>query len=700
MAVYVDDMYAPFGRMKMCHMMADSREELAAMAARIGLNREWLQRADTPEEHYDVSIAYRKKAVAEGAVEVQSKDLVKIIRAKRKPRLKISTWHDCYSGSHKGVITADSFSHPAKMAKVLCERIFDHGLEKGYWKPGDAILDPFAGVFTTGIIGAYKGYHVIGIELEPRFVRMANGYDCPGVSKRSWGRWFGRLSRVPQLCPECQKGKALIYDGDGVIPTQAPHHYRGNLDKHRAKLIAIGRPIPQIIQGDSRRLIELVHSIHGAITSPPFLAQERGGGLAKPDARYLDGARFGTNHGYQNQGDGDGNLANMKEGSLGDVVGVITSPPYADGSAHTGGIDPHPEYLKGGKYHGVGLAGAITSPPYGDARIALEGGDNVKDFGRNHDGRTVRYSGVITSPPYADSVHQGDKANDAVERLARKRNAGVNVLVASKRGGPNSVLNQPQSYGATVGQIGALPAGDVDRVAGAITSPPYANSLQDPGNRIDWRQTTDRHQAPGVSISGNYGDTDGQLSALRPGDPVGVITSPPWEKNQEGHLTNIKDPETFAREMSAADGKGKRHGTTPKSRLAQIEREKQRTYGESEGQIGITKGETYWEAVAVIYQQLFTLLPAGGVAAIVVKDYVRNKKRVALCDQTVQLLEAIGFKVIERTHAMLVKETVRESMFGEQHIERKERKSFFRRLAEKKGSPRIDDEEILWAIKP
>lgn len=41
--VYVDTYNAKYGRMTMCHMMADSEEELLTMADTIGVKRKWLQ---------------------------------------------------------------------------------------------------------------------------------------------------------------------------------------------------------------------------------------------------------------------------------------------------------------------------------------------------------------------------------------------------------------------------------------------------------------------------------------------------------------------------------------------------------------------------------------------------------------------------------------------------------------------------------
>lgn len=78
MTVYVDDMRAPYGRMIMCHMMADSSDELHAMADRIGVARKWCQRRGTWKEHYDVCQAKRKLAVAAGAVEITQREVVRM----------------------------------------------------------------------------------------------------------------------------------------------------------------------------------------------------------------------------------------------------------------------------------------------------------------------------------------------------------------------------------------------------------------------------------------------------------------------------------------------------------------------------------------------------------------------------------------------------------------------------------------------
>lgn len=68
MTVYVDDMAATFGRMTMCHMIADSDTELHAMADRIGVARRWHQKPGTPRSHYDIALSKRALAIEAGAV--------------------------------------------------------------------------------------------------------------------------------------------------------------------------------------------------------------------------------------------------------------------------------------------------------------------------------------------------------------------------------------------------------------------------------------------------------------------------------------------------------------------------------------------------------------------------------------------------------------------------------------------------------
>lgn len=83
MAVYVDDMEAKYGRMVMCHMVADSTDELMAMADKIGVARRWLQKPGHYQEHFDVCKAMRVRAVALGAIEVDRAGLGEILKRKR-----------------------------------------------------------------------------------------------------------------------------------------------------------------------------------------------------------------------------------------------------------------------------------------------------------------------------------------------------------------------------------------------------------------------------------------------------------------------------------------------------------------------------------------------------------------------------------------------------------------------------------------
>ena len=72
---YVDYMAAPYGRMLMCHMFADTTRELMDMADKIGVNRKWIQYPGTVHEHFDICLAKKKLAIAAGAKELDRKGL-------------------------------------------------------------------------------------------------------------------------------------------------------------------------------------------------------------------------------------------------------------------------------------------------------------------------------------------------------------------------------------------------------------------------------------------------------------------------------------------------------------------------------------------------------------------------------------------------------------------------------------------------
>lgn len=406
----------------------------------------------------------------------------------RPSGIKFSVWEGCYELQWSGIISRAAFAHPAKFARGLIERIYDHCLAVGYLRPGDLVGDPFGGIATGGITAAYRGLQWFGNELEPRFVALA----------------------------------------------------QENIELHRARLVAMGKPIPVIGLGDSRKF-------------------------------------------------------HLKCGAL---AAGITSPPYADVAAGAGGLNTKPARRPGQQ---CGCRGASASQKANQRYGAAAGQISQLKGGE--------LGGVVTSPPYAQSI---------------ERPSGIDQEKVKLPGGPNCQTHHA-IYGKAEGQISALKSGQVDA---AVTSPPFANSMVQSGDPNYAHKFRNGQES--------YGETAGQIGLL------------------------------------------KSQSVNPKSEMA----------------------ETYWMAMRAVYGSCLLAIKPGGVLVVVVKDYVAKKQRVRLCDDTCRLLEHVGFTIVERIQAMLVCRTVHGDLFNGEQVTKKERKSFFRRLAEKKGSPPIDFEEVIIARVP
>lgn len=265
-------------------------------------------------------------------------------------------------------------------------------------------------------------------------------------------------------------------------------------------------------------------------------------------------------------------------------AGAVTSPPYADGCAHTGGDDPQSAHMRGGTFYGIGLTGAVSSPPYADS---------------NQD--------------YADGWQWIDQDKLAHNRYSQNRNA---------------------RYGNAGGQLGRM------------------------------RSTSTGFNA--------------------------AVSSPPWQTTLSRDVVDAAARRRWARE----------HGINNAEHVTPVDMERSgcrdQIYGVSDGQLGTTNGTDFWQSARLIVEQTYRLLRPGAVSIWVTKDFIRNGERVPFSDQWQQLCEAVGFAPLERHRAMLVKDNGTQlGLFGQHNDLRREHKSFFRRLAERKGSPRIDWEDVL-----
>lgn len=202
-------------------------------------------------------------------------------------------WENCYDKSWKGIITPESFAHPAKMARGLLCRILDTMLKQGWISRGQVCCDPFAGIGTTGIECASRGIRFVGCELEERFHKMA--MDNFALHEHTWKQF--------------------------------------------------GDPLPRIVCGDSRRLGEVLTEAGALVSSPPYAesignenhidysrGKTPGGGKKTSIAREAIGGAYGETAGQ---------LGALPAGS---VEAVVSSPPWEN---------QEPSHAQGSKFEEV-----------------------------------------------------------------------------------------------------------------------------------------------------------------------------------------------------------------------------------------------------------------------------------------------------------------------------------------------------------
>ena len=268
-------------------------------------------------------------------------------------------------------------------------------------------------------------------------------------------------------------------------------------------------------------------------------------------------------------------------------------------------------------------------------------------------------------------------------------------------------VNKPASFRGVL-RDGSLSMGESDgnlgqmndsNFAAAVSSPPFRQSdggtpEPKPGGEIDDALYA-RHAAGNGSAEG-YGASDGQLANMKEGDFDGVVSSPPFEDHLAAEYLNAD-----ARRQHARD-----NGVSNAEHISPIDMEaiggreqKDARYGFSKGQLGADSGDDFWMAARQIVEQVYMALKPGGHAVWVCKDFVRNKERVPFSDQWRQLCDAVGFVTLHEHHAMLVRSKgTSMTLDGETVKHETSSKSFFRRLAENKGSPKIDW-EVVWCME-
>jgi DNA modification methylase len=309
------------------------------------------------------------------------------------------------------------------------------------------------------------------------------------------------------------------------------------------------------------------------------------------------------------------NIGNLP---LGEIDAVITSPPYANiAKSEEGGISPHMQGLIS-KLSGIPVKEFAhdveklkEAVKIAQSKIPFKYSDNPANIGNLPLGEI---DAVITSPPYLRSAESGAGVN-------RQREGDVRIGCSTVEH-PDAIDNV-REYGS------------IDVV---ITSPPYAHEST--------ASKPTKLEELGLFKMGHSNELPYTEEDYRE-----------WRKHREG---NIGKRKLFIRvpcspeEAQFHDTRPERKGTIwewtkeVEATLEVIEKV-QRLKNDSKG-----RSETYLEAMLKVYNEMFKVLKPNGLAIVVIKPFIRNRKVVDLPYHTWLLMSRVGFK-LEKLYKLRLK---------------------------------------------
>ncbi len=269
-----------------------------------------------------------------------------------------------------------------------------------------------------------------------------------------------------------------------------------------------------------------------------------------------------------------------------------------------------------------------------------------------------------SSPPYGDKTVHGGHGLTAGGFADPKRHGKTSQCFGER---------EMKEYGPHPSQLGNMPATDSGFDA-AISSPPFSAASEQPCQsqsraKKDYRAFT---RGSGTKLDDQM-RSKGQLARMPHGDLDACVSSPPFESC----LNNAK--------MQVPHDTSGNYTTE---------------YGNSPGLTGTMQGDDFWSASRTILEQVYQVLRPGAHGCWVVKGFVRKGQYVDFPAQWRQLCEAVGFVTLHEHHAMLTEDRgTQGNTDGEFRTKTVEWKSFFRHLAEQKGSPKIDHETVYCMVK-